>query len=405
MEKGKFADCAIREGNVKWNDSIKRQKELYDREDELRSPFYRDYNRILHCMAFRRLKHKTQVFFATHNDHICTRMEHVNHVMSISYDISSYLGLNTDLTLAIAIGHDIGHAPFGHAGETILRNLAEKYLEDNFWHEKNGLRFADKYETLQDPYGNEENLNLTYAVRDGIISHCGEIEERYLKPRDNVIDLYSITKPNEYSPFTWEGCVVKISDKIAFIGRDIEDAIMLKVLSKRNILELYKIIEKDINIKMSDINNTVIIHNFLIDLCRHSDPLNGLRFSEKYLILMDHLKRFCYSYIYENERLNLYKDFAKLIIHSIFNVLLDCYKGNDTINRIATSYNEIYPLLTKYFIEWLKKYSNNRDNSKLKNDVIYDLENKNDYIQSIIDFISGMTDNFVLRIFDELTSF
>ncbi|WP_197702829.1 hypothetical protein [Thermoanaerobacterium sp. RBIITD] len=92
-------------------------------------------------------------------------------------------------------------------------------------------------------------------------------------------------------------------------------------------------------------------------------------------------------------------------MHSIFNVLLDCYKGNDTINRITTSYNEIYPLLTKYFIEWLKKYSNNRDNSKLKNDVIYDLENKNDYIQSIIDFISGMTDNFALRIFDELTSF
>ena len=100
--------------------------------------------------------------------------------------------------------------------------MSEKYLGEKFWHEKNGLRFVDKIELLEDNYKKNKNLDLTYAVRDGIISHCGEVDENGLKPRNEWINLNEFTKPGEYQPATWEGCVVKISDKIAYVGRDID---------------------------------------------------------------------------------------------------------------------------------------------------------------------------------------
>ena len=184
-----FRKEAISEENPKWEKCIRRPDGLYHRKDDIRSPFARDYNRIIHCNAYRRLKHKTQVFYATKNDHICTRIEHVNHVSSVSYTISKYLGLNTELAVAIATGHDVGHAPFGHFGESELKKIAKNELGDTFWHERNSLRFIDKIETLPAPTGEEYNLNLTYAVRDGIISHCGEVDERAIYPRRTDIDL------------------------------------------------------------------------------------------------------------------------------------------------------------------------------------------------------------------------
>ncbi|HBD68373.1 MAG TPA: metal-dependent phosphohydrolase, partial [Treponema sp.] len=108
-----FASVRMDENNPKWQQSVKRENSLYQRNNGIRSEFERDYTRLLHSQAFSRLKHKTQVFFAPHNDHTCTRMEHVLHVASVSATIAKYLGLNTELTQAIAIGHDIGHAPFG----------------------------------------------------------------------------------------------------------------------------------------------------------------------------------------------------------------------------------------------------------------------------------------------------
>lgn len=168
---------------------IKREEKLYSRGNDIRSEFERDYTRVIHSNAYRRQKHKTQVFFSPENDHICTRIEHVTYVESISYTIAKYLGLNVELTRAIAIAHDIGHSPFGHQGEKILSEISKRDLGKTFWHEKNGLEFVDKIELLEDKSKNMQNLNLTYAVRDGIISHCGEIDENKLKPRDEYIDL------------------------------------------------------------------------------------------------------------------------------------------------------------------------------------------------------------------------
>ena len=178
--KNEFEKYATNENNPKWQNSIKREKEIYKRKNDIRSEFERDYNRILHCNAYRRMKHKTQVFFSPENDHICTRIEHVMHVESVSYTIAKYLGLNTELTKAIATGHDIGHSPFGHEGERILSQISERDIGEKFWHERNGMEFVDKIELLEDINKNKQNLNLTYAVRDGIISHCGEIDENCL---------------------------------------------------------------------------------------------------------------------------------------------------------------------------------------------------------------------------------
>ena len=123
MRSKKFASVSAHPENPKWKEYIRRDSELYERKNDIRSEFNRDYNRILHCNAYRRLKHKTQFFFATSNDHICTRLEHVNHVSSVSYTIADFLGLNTELTAAIAIGHDLGHAPFGHEGNESLKRF------------------------------------------------------------------------------------------------------------------------------------------------------------------------------------------------------------------------------------------------------------------------------------------
>ena len=160
--ENEFRNYSANENNPKWEKIIKREKNIYKREDDLRSEFERDYTRLLHCNAYRRLKHKTQVFFSPENDHICTRIEHVMHVESVSYTIAKYLGLNTELTKAIATGHDIGHSPFGHAGERILSEISKRDIGEQFWHERNGLECVDKIELLEDTNKNMQNLNLTY---------------------------------------------------------------------------------------------------------------------------------------------------------------------------------------------------------------------------------------------------
>ena len=142
----KFEKFSADENNSKWGNILKREEPLYDSSSDIRSDFERDYNRIIHSTGYRRLKHKTQVFFSPENDHICTRGEHVTHVESISYTIANYLGLNTELTKAIATAHDIGHSPFGHQGEKILSKISQRDIGEKFWHERHGMIMVDKVE-------------------------------------------------------------------------------------------------------------------------------------------------------------------------------------------------------------------------------------------------------------------
>ena len=168
---------------------------------DLRGYYFRDITAIIHSFPFRRLKHKTQVFFSPKNDHICTRIEHVMHVATIAATICRALDLDPDLAWAIGLGHDLGHAPFGHVGETIFSNiLADK---GGFIHEIYSLRVVDHLIN----YG--KGLNLTYAVRDGIINHCGEKFEQFIKPDFSHKELKTI-KSRSFYPSTWEGTVVRM---------------------------------------------------------------------------------------------------------------------------------------------------------------------------------------------------
>lgn len=408
--RDKFRAEAIFEGNDKWEKSIKRNNLIYGRSNDIRSEFTRDYNRILHSNAYGRLKHKTQVFFDTHNDHVCTRIEHVGHVASVSYSIAKYLGLNTELTNAIALGHDIGHAPFGHEGEKILNEYKFKNgIVFSFWHEKNSLYFADEIETLPDNNDNECNLNLTYAVRDGIVCHCGEVNQNKIFPRNEEIDLNIINEPGKIQPYTWEGCIVKIADKISYLGRDIEDAIRLNILNKVQQVKLWSICKKVLDNDVEVINNTVLMHDFMIDLCNNSDPNEGIYLSDKYLNLMQEVVNFNYKYIYQSYRVENFKKYARLILETIIGTLENNYEGNKTLDKLE-ELQKRYPNLYETFYSWLIKYSFNYDNSekheekskRFKNKKIYDLNKESDYYRAIIDYVSGMTDMFSIRIFNEI---
>lgn len=173
---------------------------------DIRPDYQRDRDRILHCKAFRRLKHKTQVFLAPEGDHYRTRLTHTLEVAQIARTIAKALRLNEDLTEAIALGHDLGHTPFGHSGETILNRICE----DGFAHYQQSVRVVEKLE--KDGRG----LNLTKEVRDGILNHR-----------------------TSGHPSTLEGCVVRLSDKIAYINHDIDDAIRAKIFVEQDLPPKY----------------------------------------------------------------------------------------------------------------------------------------------------------------------
>lgn len=398
----KFSSVAATPSNPNWNNLISRKDELYKKENDVRSEFERDYDRIIYCNAYRRLKHKTQVFFLPKNDHICTRIEHVNNVDATSYTIAKALGLNTTLTRAISISHDIGHSPFGHKGEQILNRICMENDLEAFWHERNGLNFVDNIELLTNVNNEEKNLNLTYAVRDGIISHCGEIDEISLKPRTEFIDLEKdYIKLNQYSPYTWEGCVVKISDKISYLGRDIEDAISMGILDS-NLNELYDLLEQP---RSANLNNTNIIGDLIADLCLNSSANEGLKFSTATFEKIKRLKQFNYKYIYKHKCMNPSERYFSLVLNEIFNTLNECYDGMNTLEKL----NSIKPFYTKVidtFIKWISCYWNIETyRTHLKNKILYDMNNIKDYQTAIITYISGMTDSYAIETYNDIVKY
>ncbi len=409
MNKNAFINVAAQEGNPGWDELVARPAELYSRADEIRSPFARDYTRILHSTAFRRLKHKTQVFYNVDNDHVCTRLEHVAHVESVSNTIAKYLGLNDELTRAISFGHDLGHAPFGHYGEKVLSALSKKYCGHMFWHERNGLRLVDSLELLEDNFKNLRNLNLTYAVRDGIISHCGEVDENGLKPRREFIDLGEFDRVGKYMPATWEGCVVKISDKIAYIGRDIEDALALGFLTRAQVDELESMAQES-----GALNTTVIIHDLISDICANSTPEEGIKLSPEASKKLNAVKAFNYKNIYSNPRFEPYQNYARLVLENLFEVLADMFAGEYTLPNVVKAQKN-YPVLCSSFANWLAKYCIEDivprgelfdEACRCKNVKIYGtLQTQTIFAQAVIDFLSCMTDKFAVKVHGELLSY
>jgi dGTPase len=268
------------------------------------------------------LKHKTQVFLSPDNDHICTRLEHVLHVSSIASVIGRCLNLNIDLINAISKAHDLGHPPFGHAGERALNEIVRSEgVSDGFKHEIHGLRVVDKLTN----YG--AGLNLTYEVRDGIITHLGEKFERVVKP-DRTRDLHrleQIADRGDY-PGTLEGCLVRVVDRIAYLGRDLEDGIKAKIIRKSDIpTEIARGLGTD---------NGKIIGRFVSDVIANSSDVDAIVMSREVFELMKKFKDFNYTYIYSHPKVVNISKKSDHVIYQLYaelkRILDESERGADT---------------------------------------------------------------------------
>lgn len=345
----------------------------HDRPDDARGAFYRDTTAIIHSSPFRRLKHKTQVFFAPSNDHICTRMEHVLHVASIATAICRGLRLDTELAWAIGMGHDLGHTPFGHVGEHIISDLMREKGYDGFEHELNSLRIVD----FLAEHG--KGLNLTYAVRDGIACHNGERFLRNLRPVFAVRDLSQLRTRSEAIPASWEAVVVRFSDQIAYLGRDYEDACRLSIIQPDMIPPLAA---ESLGRKNGEIINTLV--NDIID---HSDNDQGISFSPRIFEAVEVMRDFNYQFIYRSPLLQGYEKYFKRLLRLIVDYLqgmLDSYgmdesKYVDEKNMLAVGfYQHLYGMREPY------------------------LRFDGDIKRIVFDYVAGMSDNFCLDCANEI---
>ena len=347
---------------------------IFEREEDLRGCYFRDATAIIHSYPFRRLKHKTQVFFSPKNDHICTRIEHVMHVASISTTICRALDLDGDLAWAIGLGHDLGHAPFGHLGEAILTDIMhERGIGDSFFsHEINSLRVVDHLTR------HGKGLNLTYAVRDGILNHCGEKFEQSIYPDYNFHNLTEI-RDRTFYPSTWEGCVVRMSDKIAYMGRDMEDALQLKIIKP-------DILPKIVKEKLGD-NNSSIINTLVTDLIKTSLKSGEISFSDEIYEPLLSLKDFNYNNIYRNKVLKSFHNNFERILKTLYEYL----------ERIFTEYGfdkKLYllerNLLSVRFYDYISKMKSFYQHSS------------SGFTLVIVDYISGMADEFAIESIKEI---
>lgn len=274
-----------------------------DRDEEpcpMRTIYQRDRDRIIHCKTFRRLKHKTQVFLAPEGDHYRTRLTHTLEVAQIAKSIARALNLNEDLTEAIALGHDLGHTPFGHAGERTLNSLCPM----GFAHYKQSIRVVEFLEK------DGQGLNLTWEVRDGILNHR--------------------TSGN---PSTLEGKAVRLSDKIAYINHDIDDGIRAGILK-----------ESDIPSEYTDVlgNSTKERLNTMIsDIIMNSIGKNDLVMSEPVRKAMTELRKFMFESLYLNPTAKSEEAKADKLITELYRYYVaNTDKLPDTYKRFITEFDE-----------------------------------------------------------------
>lgn len=348
---------------------------LRPRSEDVRGHYFRDLTAIIHSPPFRRMKQKTQVFFCPRNDDICTRIEHVMHVATVAATICRALGLNHDLVWAIAMGHDLGHPPFGHLGERILDRLIRH--DGGFCHETNSLRVVDRL--AEDGKG----LNLTYAVRDGIVSHCGEKFEQSIEIDPTLRDLSSI-QGREFYPATWEGVIVRMSDKIAYLGRDLEDAVQLGIT---RIEALPDIIAGTLGTRNAEIINTLVL-----DVIDTALDTGRIGFSDDIFGALKSLKSFNYENIYRHDLLTGHNELIERIITTLYDFLLsvhDSYARNAPSGTSPTDSSAGLPL-ARSFCDYLATMGE-----------AYSVEGE-PVGRIVVDYIAGMTDGHALECGREL---
>ncbi len=280
----------------------------------LRTEFQRDRDRILHSKAFRRLKHKTQVFFSPYDDHFRTRMTHTLEVSQIARTISRALQLNEDLTEAIALGHDLGHTPFGHSGERVLNEL----MPNGYRHNEQSVRVVEFI----------ENLNLTLETIDGILNHSYQC-----------------------MPSTLEGQVVRISDKIAYINHDIQDAIRAGIINTEDI-------PKE-SVNYFSTTNRIRLTKIVADIIDNSWDKDTVEMSDECFEQFINLRKWMFEHVYNNSPAKLAEDKAQNVIRLLF----------------------------QHYCEILSK--------------TYKNSSKEEIMQTACDYVSGMTDRYVLIKYEE----
>ena len=336
--------------------SINSYGRLIDEEKcPIRTDYERDGNRILYSMDFRRLRHKTQVFFNAKNDHICTRMEHVLNVGSISNTIARTINLNQDLTYAIALGHDLGHAPFGHSGERVLDKCMKKIdINTGFQHELHSLRVVEKLATRISKEKIHEScgLNLTFEVKDGIVSHCGEKYNEYILHRDISKTPANLNNINNraISPFTLEACIVRLVDKIAYVGRDIEDAVRVKLMDMKDI-------PKDIRNELGNTNGE-IINTLVCDLIENSYEKDCIQLSPSKGDALEKLINENVRLIYKADKITRYEKIAENTLEGLFNSLLESL---DDVEKLQFSENKVYRMFYNFITD--KGYGESDNNA------------------------------------------
>lgn len=293
-------------------------------EPAIRAPFSRDADRIVHSKAYARYIDKTQVFYLVENDHITHRVLHVQLVSKIGRTIGRALGLNEDLIEAIALGHDIGHTPYGHLGEGYLDELCRKYGIGGFHHNVQGVRFLD----------NIEDCDLTLQVLDGVLCHNGETHDRCLAPEgeadwDSLEEkLRRIEAGGDALPLTAEGCVVRCADSISYLGRDLADALEVEVMDESDLAAFPESCMAVFGIKRADKKefsdiNRIVLDVLIKDVITNSYDADLIAFSEAASESITAFKEFNRHKIYENERLVRNREKIRFMFRYLFERIIE----------------------------------------------------------------------------------
>ncbi len=312
----------------------KASRKHMDDQQRFRPPFALDRDRIIYSGAFRRYTGKTQVvYFASMLDEqLSSRSIHTLSVAQVARTIGRLLRLNVDLIEAIALGHDLGHPPFGHDGEKYLSVVSEKYGIGQFHHNLQSLRIVDEIAKKG------EGLNLTFQVREGLLSHDGEVHDQKLipEPEKSENDLENFTKTKEAGknitmmPMTLEGCVVRITDTIAYIGQDIEDAIRIGLIQRKDLPEMCT--------KILGNNNGQIIETLVKDVVENSYGHNYVSFSKKISDALQALKEFNYQYIYKSNKLKINHQRIARGFEILFSAFMEDLDSNRLPSTIFTDF-------------------------------------------------------------------
>lgn len=331
-------------------------------ESDHRLPYKRDVDRIVHSKAYARYVDKTQVVYLVENDHITHRSLHVQLVSNFSRGIAEILKLNTDLVEAIALGHDVGHPPFGHEGEGYLSQLSLEFAGCHFGHPSQSCRLFTQIEPL----------NLGFAVYDGFLCHDGGMSGHRLEPNFAKSWTQHFEEINErkanpgknFIPATLEGCLVKICDTMSYIGRDIEDAINLGLLDRRSVPET-----------VLGNSNSEILSRLACDIIEQSYGKDCIAISEEFYQALVTLRLFNFKNIYRHPKLKVESAKIRKSYRLLFTILLEDLQTSKESSHV-----------------W-QNYIVNKPDAYKK-----DLQD----VQAVIDYISGMTDKYFIRTLEQL---